>query len=272
MGSSWILILWVLLITNGYGVQAAKVNLKILTWNTGLLYIPLRELAGEQNQLLYENRTPDEYLPDIAQTIASQEPDFISLQEIRSVAQAETLTGLLGNRYSFIALNGNRDRYIVLYFRKSFQVLEEDKIVVPGQRELPLVKIKTHSNHAITVVGVHLSAFDISGRNRQTQAILDWLANSSGAVILAGDFNFDPRGSNYPRLTSAVRDLTENLQTSTIFSGKLDYVFLRAERSDVRSQAYLLPRSRWGLMDHFPIVVQMELGLRRLPVKNRNRN
>jgi endonuclease/exonuclease/phosphatase family metal-dependent hydrolase len=227
-------------------------SLRVLSWNIGRIH------------LRWDSRAADSDLDYVAEVIREVNPHIVALQEIRNPRQLGQLVTKLGSRWRASTPEDNYDRRAALLMRldgrfyalptSSGRTAQGAIIRVPGRRE-------------ITVVSLHLDAFDAKRRLQQAEEIAAGARRLGNRdILLAGDFNCDPARATgdsadqrlHSFLSGGFVDAAKDSGSTTLGAQRLDYVFFSRESAQVYDAKVLRTR-RIGGMDHYPLVV--ELGL-----------
>ncbi len=172
--------------------------LRLLTWNTGRLYLPWLERRRP-------SWTPKGSLPHIAAWLLRWRPHVVFLQEIPPDGTAKQLQALLGGApwRAFITDMPSSDRQI-LTLTTLPQTTWQPIATGTGRHAAALT---VHSN--LHLVGCHACAHNPARRLRYVQALTHW-ANTQPpdhTTALLGDFNIDPLLSPHPDDRAAIKHL-----------------------------------------------------------------
>lgn len=250
------------------GVKPAsndRPRLKLLTWNIGY--------AALEN----DTRAHTKDLPAIAQTILERDPDAVALQELTGREQLDTLLAKLGGRYrGEVADAKGGDRVEAVLVKNRAARFASIPAGAGGAVGATFTVRGKDEEHKIALVSAHADAFNAARRRRYTEAVVDWAREGlSGEVIvfIAGDFNFelsardeshlytdnlknDSEAYNY--LLRYFRDLGRDAGDTAINERRIDYLFGLPEVALLR-HAEVLRGAAVGRMDHWPLVVEVEL-------------
>ncbi|HEX8163451.1 MAG TPA: endonuclease/exonuclease/phosphatase family protein [Pyrinomonadaceae bacterium] len=236
--------------------------LRVMTWNVG--YAELED----------DTRAHTKDLKAVAETILSQDPDAVALQELTGDEQLKILLGHLRGRYRGAAARAaGADRVEAVLVKDAQARFEE----VPGG-EKPAIAATFRPRAAareIVLVSAHADAFSASRRRAYTERVVDWARARTPArtVFLAGDFNFELAagdeshlytddlkhdGESYSYVLKFFRDLGRGAGDTAINDRRIDYVFASAEGVALR-RAEVLSGAVVGRMDHSPLVVEVSL-------------
>lgn len=234
-------------------------RLRLMSWNIGY------------SDLESETRARTEDLPAVAQTILSNDPDAIALQELTGEDQLKPLLAHLKNRYHGYACSfGSADRVAVVLVRDHSARFND---VPAGDRFAAAATFHLHKDlREIVLVSAHADAFSSSRRRSLAEDVVDWARGRAGnhSVFIAGDFNFDVGIKNttnlftdnakndsesYNYLLKYFRDLGRASGETAISNRRIDYIFGPLE-SAVR-RAEVLREIAIGRMDHWPLLVEI---------------
>lgn len=229
---------------------------RVLTWNVGRAY-------G-----LGDSRADTRSLDEIARTIADSDVDAAVLQEIKSPWQLDRLLEALGGEYTGgISERERTDRAIVLLVRGVGTFTP-----VPSKAGRPKIAatFDADARDEVTVVGVHLSAFDPLRRRAEALEIVEFVRTRPERTIVAGDFNLDARDptsgetdrETYDAISGELRDLGATAGATALLGRRIDYVFGRPAEV-VEAGPRIVLGKRHGRMDHEPLLVHV--ALRRRP-------
>ncbi|MCK5798349.1 MAG: endonuclease/exonuclease/phosphatase family protein [Deltaproteobacteria bacterium] len=225
-------------------------GLRVLTWNVGKLYLP------------WESRASDRDLRHVAKVICAVNPHVVALQEMRDAEQLGRLLAILGRGWRGAIPHDPWDRRPALLIRlhgRFFTVPTTSGRVAQG------ATVDSPSGRHVTVVSLHLDAFDAQRRYDQAQDILASLEHrDKSPKILLGDFNIDPRTATkhsvderlYGMLTRDLADAGAHGDATTIFARRIDYVFY-SKRPLAQSSVRVLREQRIHAMDHDPLVADI---------------
>ncbi len=229
---------------------------RILTWNVGRAY----GLGGE-------TRAGNEILDDVARTIQDADADAVVLQEIWSGGQLDVLLAALGGTYTGALSERERtDRAIAILVRGVGTFTP-----IPSKAGRPKIAATFDAapRREVTVVGVHLSAFDPDRRHAEALEILEWVSTRPERLLLAGDFNLDPGDPaagekdrfTHELLKRDLLDLGAVAGSTALLGRRIDYVFGRPAEIVLARPRVVVGR-RTGRMDHEPLLVHV--GMREL--------
>lgn len=232
-------------------VRPGLPRLRVLSWNIGRIH------------LRWESRAADRDLGFVAQVLRQVDPQVAALQELRDPTQLGRLLALLGQGWRGRVPQDAYDRRAALLWR-----VRGDPFEIPTStgRAAQGAVLRVGEGRSLTVVSLHLDAFDASRRLRQGQEILDAaLRLTADDLLLAGDFNFDVAVSArdaldqrlYRLLTSTLRDAAARAGATSLSAQRIDYVFYRSRRWRVSAARVLWQQGIHG-MDHRPLVVEFE--------------
>jgi endonuclease/exonuclease/phosphatase family metal-dependent hydrolase len=200
-------------------------SLKVVTWNLGF--------AGGNTGTPTQLHTVEEVranLVNLADTLQEAAPDLLFLQEVdrpsrRSghLDQLAALQDVLGLPYACFATTWRLNFVPFPYWPPTrqlgqvwsgqallsrFPIVSCRRHVLPQPESQPwwynafflhrclqVARIAVSPEHLLTVVNVHLEAFDQPNREEQAGTLAGLLASLTGPLILAGDFNALPPGA-----------------------------------------------------------------------------
>ena len=227
-------------------------SLRLMTWNIGKLYLPL------------DSRAADRDLAHVAKVIREIDPHVIALQELRDQRQLGRLVSALGSRYRGYLPHDQYDRRAALISRLPVRFVP---LSTSTGRTAQGGEVTIAGGEVVTMVSLHLDAFDAERRERQAEEIIAHVSRlGNEGVFLIGDFNFDAARHQddatgqrlYRLLTRDLVDAGERAGGTTVVSRRLDYVFYRSARVR-RVRAKVLRGRRINIMDHLPLVVEFSL-------------
>lgn len=232
--------------------RGPKQSLRLVTWNLGKVY------------LRWESRASDRDMAYVAQVIREVNPHVVALQEIRDAAQLDGLVTNLGGNWRGKVPEDAYDRHAALLIRLPGRFFE---LPTSTGRTAQGAAVQLPGGRSITVVSVHLDAFEGERRLHQAEEIVTEASRfDSQEVFLAGDFNIDPEDPTsdaidhrlYRFLSSRLTDAARQAGATTLAAQRLDYVFYRSQHADVAG-ARVLRNRRINSMDHHPLVVEFDL-------------
>ena len=237
-------------------------RLRLMTWNIG--YAELED----------DSRAHTKDLQAVAETILSNDPDAVALQELTGAEQLKILLGYLHGRYrGEVSRPGNSDRADAVLIKDRdahFEQLPADgKYAIAAsfhlQPQLP----------EIVFVSAHADAFSAARRRVFTGEVVDWARNRSheSIVLIGGDFNFElnPKDEShlytdnvkndseaYSYALKYFRDLGRDAGYTAVNDRRIDYLFGPAERVLLR-RAEVLRGAGVDQMDHWPLLIEVAL-------------
>jgi len=237
-------------------------RLRLMTWNIG--YAELED----------DSRAHTKDLQAVAETILSNDPDAIALQELTGAEQLKILLGYLHGRYrGAVAPPGNSDRVDAVLVKDrdaGFESFPADgKFAIAAsfhlRPELPKV----------VFVSAHADAFSAARRRVFTGEVVDWARNRphQSIVLIAGDFNFELNPKNeshlytdnvkndseaYSYALKYFRDLGRDAGYTAVNDRRIDYLFGPSEAVLLR-RAEVLRGAGVGQMDHWPLLIEVAL-------------
>ena len=237
-------------------------RLRLMTWNIG--YAELED----------DSRAHTKDLQAIAETILSNDPDAIALQELTGAEQLKILLGYLHGRYrGAVAPPGNSDRVDAVLVKDrdaGFESLPADgKYAIAASLHLQPQLPK------IIFVSAHADAFSAARRRVFTGEVVDWARNRphESIVIIGGDFNFELNPKNeshlytdnvkndseaYSYALQYFRDLGRDAGQTAVNDRRIDYLFGPPERVLLR-RAEVLRSAGVNQMDHWPLLIEVAL-------------
>jgi endonuclease/exonuclease/phosphatase family metal-dependent hydrolase len=237
-------------------------RLRLLTWNIGY------------GELEDDSRAHTKDLRAVADTILSNDPDAVALQELTGPEQLKTLLSYLHNRYQgIVAPAGSSDRVDAVLVKakgerfETFKVEEKYEAAAAFhlQSQLP----------PIVFVSAHADAFKAARRRVFTGDVVDWARTrpSGSMVFVAGDFNFEMAAKDeshlytdnlkndseaYSYLLKYFRDLGRDAGYTAVDDRRIDYIFGPPETVALL-RAEVLRNAAVGQMDHWPVLIEVAL-------------
>jgi endonuclease/exonuclease/phosphatase family metal-dependent hydrolase len=218
----------------------------------------------------------DAGLQQIGLFIKQYQPDFVALQEvdqytrrancphqnnrdfITELAYYSGMQGLFGPTIKFSGGHYG----IGLLTRHQFVDVHNIKLPHPvdrmEQRGLLQGTFILPDGDTIMFACTHLEAFDSVSRAAQAPFILDYFADSSYPVILAGDFNASPDDPVIGLLTSQWLDCTGDDFTFSVNKPKekIDFILARPVRAWRTIDSQVIPVE---MSDHYPVIATLVL-------------
>ena len=237
-------------------------HLRLITWNIG--YAELED----------DSRAHTKDLQAIAETILSNDPDAVALQELTGPDQLKVLLGHLKGHYKgAVAPPGNSDRIeaVLVKDRKaSFENLPAD-----GKYAVAALFHLQPQSPEIVFVSAHADAFSAARRRVFTGELIDWARTrpNGSIVLIGGDFNFElnPKDEShlysdnvkndseaYSYALKYFRDLGRDAGETAANDRRIDYLFGPAEKVLLR-RAEVLRNAGAGQMDHWPLLIEVAL-------------
>ena len=237
-------------------------RLRLMTWNIG--YAELED----------DSRAHTKDLAAIAETILSNDPDAVALQELTGAEQLKILLGYLHGRYrGAVAPPGNSDRVDAVLVKDrdaGFESLPADgKYAIAASLHLRPQSPK------IIFVSAHADAFSAARRRVFTGEVVDWARDRprESIVLIGGDFNFEfnPKDEShlytdnvkndseaYNYALKYFRDLGRDAGDTAVNDRRIDYLFGPPERVLLR-RAEVLRSAGVDRMDHWPLLIEVAL-------------
>lgn len=245
-----------------------------------------------------DNGSFSDRLSAVADTLNRHDPDLVSLQELRTKGQVETLLSQVREKYIAVYAENFFLSYpdpVLLVKEKRFRVLVKDgfwlgprspsfdlgwKTSFPRRVEFAEIEDRESAERLI-FAGTH---FDNNPHNREPSAdlVLKKFAVFPLPLIFAGDTNLRPDREGYARLTSVFRDTFRetgthpyiansptksadgcNLEKAPDFPEcRVDHVFLsKSNPWKTRSwaiDAFRYPGTKGFVSDHRAVIVELE--------------
>jgi endonuclease/exonuclease/phosphatase family metal-dependent hydrolase len=257
------LIFGIITMVSGMFLQAQE--LKVMTFN---IY------HGEQN---YDPGKSN--LEEIAEVINQFKPDFVALQEVDSmtnrsaglnegkpVHQVEKLaemTGMYGYFGKAIGFsNGGYGEGILSRTKLSHKVHKLPNPEGGEGRALVQVEYQLPNGKTIIFAGTHLCHQFDKNRIAQAKAIRQIYKKTHAAVILGGDFNFQPGVKPYKILAKSfydaekIKGYPENTIPSHAPEQRIDYIFLSKNANWSIEDVKVIKNNA---SDHMPVLVTLSL-------------
>ena len=237
-------------------------RLRLMTWNIGYA------------ELESDSRAHTKDLQAVAETILSNDPEAVALQELTGAEQLKLLLGYLHGRYrGAVAPAGNSDRVDAVLVKDrdaGFESLPADgKFAIAAsfhlRPELPKV----------VFVSAHADAFSAAHRRVFTGEVVDWARNRphQSIILIGGDFNFELTTKDeshlytdnvkndseaYSYALKYFRDLGRDAGYTAVNDRRIDYLFGPTEAVLLR-RAEVLRDAGVGQMDHWPLLIEVAL-------------
>ena len=150
-----------------------------------------------------------ERLPLILADMAALQPDLLGLQEVVFVMQQDRLIGAAGEgRYAALRGWAGRPEYgNSLLVREPLVARDVERVDLGLQRAAhrTVVGLPAGSTVLVAVTHLHHLPADVTVRDEQAAALVDWLAGApaTDATIVMGDFNAHPEEPSYARMVAA---------------------------------------------------------------------
>jgi len=236
-------------------------RLRLITWNIG--YAELED----------DSRAHTQDLRAVADTILSNDPDAVALQELTGPEQLKILLGYLHGRYrGAVAPLGNSDRVEAVLVKDHDTRFEQ--IAADGKYAISAAFHWQSKSAEVVMVSAHADAFSAARRRRFTGDVVDWARlRDRSVVVIGGDFNFElnPKDEShfysdnvkndseaYSYALKYFRDLGRDAGDTAVNDRRIDYLFGPAETLSVR-RAEVLRSAGVGKMDHWPLLVEVVL-------------
>jgi endonuclease/exonuclease/phosphatase family metal-dependent hydrolase len=234
-------------------------RVRVLTWNIGLAY-------GNS-----DSRAQNADLKRVARVIRMELPDVVALQELAGRDQLNDLLGRLGGEFKGFLYEGTAsDRYAAVLVREPRSLFRAIPTSTGRHASAAIFRLP-RSPLRVCAISAHAQAWDAEARREYTRDLVDWaLGKDFDVVLLAGDFNFegasdpgrevllhtdrrlDREAYNY--VTRHFRDLGRDGGETSLLGRRIDYIFARGAKLQVKRVAVLRGRAT-GRMDHDPLVV-----------------
>jgi endonuclease/exonuclease/phosphatase family metal-dependent hydrolase len=237
-------------------------HLRLMTWNVG--YAELED----------DSRAHTKDLKAIAETILSNDPDAVALQELTGPEQLKILLSNLEGRYrGAVAPPGNSDRVEAVLVKARNP--DFDHLAAGGKYAVAATFQLRPQSPEIVFVSAHADAFSAARRRTFTGEVVDWARNrSTGSIVLiGGDFNFELNPKDESHLYSDnvkndseafsyalkyFRDLGRDAGQTAANDRRIDYIFGPREKVLLR-RAEVLRNAGVGRMDHWPLLIEVAL-------------
>lgn len=226
--------------------------MRLLTWNIGS-FITRRYITwGLQNLEQLEYFQPSLNSEFVTNTINHLQPDFIFLQEFYNKQDAEEISAL--KDYPF-------KKPLDMWYGKGRALIAS---------KVPF-KINTKNNifyislESFTIIPIHLNAYSTKHRLQEVEKIKTTFIDHIN-IILFGDFNiwnkkeffiFRNDFKSSLLLKSFLRDLSQNISSTTFLGFSLDKVFTSA--NVVCKNKPSSPTWRGSYMDHYPLYFDIDV-------------
>jgi len=237
-------------------------HLRLITWNIG--YAELED----------DSRAHTSDLHGVAETILSNDPDAVALQELTGPEQLRVLLGYLQGRYrGAVALPGNSDRVDAVLVKDRDARFEN--LPADGKYAIAAAFHLRPQSPAVVLVSAHADAFSATRRRTFTGEMIDWTRGRlrGSIVLIGGDFNFELDAKDeshfytdnvkndseaYSYVLKYFRDLGRDAGYTAVNDRRIDYVFGPPETVFLH-RAEVLRSAGAGKMDHWPLLVEVAL-------------
>jgi endonuclease/exonuclease/phosphatase family metal-dependent hydrolase len=229
----------------------------LVTWNVGRFYTPT-----------HNNRLDDEDIPRVAALLAELDGDVVMLQELVDGLQLRALLARGRHQYlGAVAGDCDYDRKCALLVRKSLEPRFEHHALQPSRRGTVLARFAVQGV-GVAALSVHFDVFDRERRRSQAEALVRITDGcDEPLVIVAGDFNYDPRWGRdevdrgtWDILTHRFRDAGAAIGPTLLGMMRIDHILVRGSwRPSCR---VLPPTRRLPLGDHDAVVCDLVDGER----------
>lgn len=236
-------------------------HLRMLTWNIG--YAELED----------DSRAHTKDLRAVADTILSNDPDVVALQELTGPEQLNILLGYLHKRYQgLVAPAGNGDRVDAVLVKGGGARFETFKA---EQKYAVAATFHPSQSAEVVFVSAHADAFKAERRRVFVGDVVDWARNrpNKSIAFIAGDFNFELKAKDeshlytdnlkndseaYSYLLKYFRDLGRDAGYTAVDDRRIDYIFGPPETVALR-RVEVLRDAAVGQMDHWPVLIEVAL-------------
>ncbi len=237
-------------------------RLRLMTWNIG--YAELED----------DSRAHTKDLKTVADTILSNDPDAVALQELTGPDQLKILLGYLHGRYTgAVAPPGNSDRVDAVLVKDAKARFED--LPADGKHAVAATFHPRPQSPGVVLLSAHADAFSATRRRVFTGEVVDWARSRppGSIVLIGGDFNFelDARDEShfysdnvkhdseaYSYVLKYFRDLGRDAGNTAINDRRIDYIFGPSEAVLLR-RAEVLQGAGTEQMDHWPLLVEVAL-------------
>ncbi|HSL98357.1 MAG TPA: endonuclease/exonuclease/phosphatase family protein [Candidatus Deferrimicrobiaceae bacterium] len=148
-----------------------------------------------------------ERLPLLLADMAALQPDLLGLQECVFAVQQDRILAAAGEgRYSIHRGWAGRPEYgNAILAREILPTRDPERLDLGRNRSALRVTVGAPEGTSLGFAVTHLHHLpeDASVRDAQVGALLDWLIDADGPLVVVGDFNADPAEPAYRRMIEA---------------------------------------------------------------------
>ena len=226
----------------------------------------------------------------IIDLIKRYNPDLICLQEV-TIAWFKIFKKELSDLYDIsgrdryhgdqVQLKPDRERNLVLFKKNRFDLMWSHTYWMGPDMHHPSKFEESVFNRIFTVtkledkktkqrfecISTHLDYLHPEGRERQAEVLASYLKKQKSPILLAGDFNGEPKENYYKIITNILFDVgVEFNETSITYHAydkfpheRIDYIF---RSKDIKAKEFKPIKDEYeGLppSDHYPVIGILEL-------------
>jgi endonuclease/exonuclease/phosphatase family metal-dependent hydrolase len=226
---------------------------RLVTWNVGRFYTPT-----------HNNRLDDEDIPRVAALLEELDADVVMLQELVDVVQLRALLARGRQRYAgALAESCDYDRKCAILVRNSLQPRFEHHALLPSRRGTVMARLSVQGVR-LAALSVHFDVFDRERRRSQAESLMRITDGcDEDVVVVAGDFNYDPRWGRdeldrgtWDILTQRFRDAGAGIGPTLLGMLRIDHFLMRGGRGRCRVVG---PQRRLPLGDHDAVVCDLDV-------------